>query len=84
MQLVIEEEKTKGTRVPVFEKDFFKNFSTSRKKFVVEFNFELLPFTIAYLDEVIEEMVEYGSNPTDLDNFVDQIILFCPDGHQLQ
>lgn len=84
MQLVIEEEKRRGVQVPAFGKDFFKSFATSKDKFVVEFDFSLLPFTIAYLDEVIEEMLEYGSDPTELDCFVEQINSFCSQGHQLQ
>ena len=84
MQLVIEEEKIRGTKVPDFEKDFFKRFATSKDKFVIELDFNFLPFTIAYLDEVIEEMLENGSDPTDLDCFVEQINSFCSQGHQIQ
>lgn len=84
MQLVIEEEKKRGMQVPNFGKDFFKSFATSKDRFVVEFDFNLLPFTIEYLDEVIEEMLECGSDPTELDSFVEQIYSFCSQGHQLQ
>lgn len=84
MQLVIEEEKKRGMQVPDFGKDFFKSFATSKDKFVIEFDFSLLPFTIVYLDEVIEEMLEYGSDPTELDGFVEQINSFCSQGQQLQ
>lgn len=84
MQLVIEEEKKKGTRIPHLENSFFIDLATTKVKFSVEFDFESLPFIIAYLDEVINEMQENGGDATDLNDFVGKIFEFCPEAHTLQ
>ena len=84
MQLVIESEKSRGKRVPNFNADFFRTFATADKKFIIEFPFEHLDFVIVYLDEVIDEMVGNGSDPTLLGEVVNKIESYCFRGEYLQ
>jgi len=44
MQLVIEEERRKGTWVPNFGDDFFRKLATTKEKFPVGFDFESFVF----------------------------------------
>lgn len=84
MQLVIEEERVRGTRVPSFNEDFFRGFAGATEKFTVELKFEYLAFAVIYLDEIIEVMIDDDNDPTDLDSFVEQINEFSSEGHFLQ
>lgn len=79
MELVIEEEKERGTHVPNFDKDFFEKFSTSREKFSIKFGFEHLEFGVIFLEEVCEEMIDEGSDPTMLEHFLDEVAPYCTD-----
>lgn len=81
MELVFEDEGGKGTHVPDLQKDFFREFATSKEKIRIDFEFEYLEFCIAFLVEVYEEMVDHGADATELRQFLGKVSRVCSAGH---
>lgn len=78
LQLVWEEEWQKGTLVPDYSLDFFKELAVATKRTPVKFEFEFLEFAIAFLEEAI---IQIPSSPADVDilaNFLLELRDYCP------
>jgi hypothetical protein len=83
MQLVWEEEWQKGTTVPDFSEDFFKQLAVSREKIPLEFDFEYLEFAIAFLEEACAKLTGSDSGMTVLEKFVLELREYCSGGQKI-
>lgn len=81
MELVFEDEWKRGTCVPDFRKDFFREVAVSKEKVRIDFDFIYLEFCIAFLAEVHDEMLDEGVDTTELGQFLGKVSWLCPSGH---
>lgn len=77
MQLVWEEQWEKGTTVPDFNEDFFRQLATSTEKIPIEFDFEYLGFVIAFLEESYAQSTDNNANAKELRKFLLELREYC-------
>ncbi len=73
MELIFEEEKQRGVRVPDMPKNFFTDMAAAKQKFRVEFGFEYLGPVLAFLEESCFEMAAREIDPTKVARALDKI-----------
>ncbi|OHA83409.1 MAG: hypothetical protein A2937_03765 [Candidatus Yonathbacteria bacterium RIFCSPLOWO2_01_FULL_47_33b] len=70
MQLVWEDEWQKGTTVPDYSDDFFKQIAVSREKIPVELEFEFQEFAIVFLEEACARLLINDATIAELKKFL--------------
>lgn len=73
MQLLLEDEKSRGHCVPNFDKDFFKDFAASEENFPVTFDFKHIDIAISFIEEVLDNVISYGDNVEKLEQFLNEV-----------
>lgn len=73
MQLVFEDEKKRGKRVPPFGRDFFKEISNTKGKVAINFDVEYFECAFVFLEAVREKMIDNNSDTAGLGVFLEQV-----------
>ncbi|MFZ2303253.1 MAG: hypothetical protein WAV98_00485 [Minisyncoccia bacterium] len=71
MQLLLEDESSKGHPVPNFGRNFFMDLATSRKKARVVFKFKHLGFAICFIEELLDRTTDDCEYVETLGHFLD-------------
>ncbi|MBI5799029.1 MAG: hypothetical protein HZB10_03815 [Candidatus Yonathbacteria bacterium] len=84
LQILLEEERSKGRSVPDFSNDFLMDLACTRSKIPLRFQRKHFKFATLFLEEVATRWDEADEDPRDIEEFLYLLGQCFPEGDTVQ